>query len=70
MDESRPDNTPEYGVADLAGAIRRTLEGAFGRLRLRGQGARHLAQRFLVLVIVNQCEIAREFQAHALPLRH
>ena len=37
MDESRPDNTPEYGVADLAGAIRRTLEGAFGRLRLRGE---------------------------------
>ena len=37
MEESRPDNIPEYGVADLAGAIRRTLEGAFGRLRLRGE---------------------------------
>ena len=37
MDESRPNNIPEYGVADLAGAIRRTLEGAFGRLRLRGE---------------------------------
>ncbi|MBM3588021.1 MAG: exodeoxyribonuclease VII large subunit [Alphaproteobacteria bacterium] len=37
MDESRPHNIPEYGVADLAGAIRRMLEGAFGRVRLRGE---------------------------------
>ena len=30
-------NIPEYGVGDLGGAIRRTLEGAFGRIRVRGE---------------------------------
>lgn len=37
MEESRAGNVPEYGVSDLAGAIRRTLEGAFGRVRVRGE---------------------------------
>ena len=32
-----PSNIPEYSVADLSGAIRRTLEGAFGRIRVRGE---------------------------------
>jgi exodeoxyribonuclease VII large subunit len=31
------DNVPEYAVSELAGAIRRTLEGAFGRVRVRGE---------------------------------
>jgi exodeoxyribonuclease VII large subunit len=30
-------NIPDYSVSDLAGAIRRTLEGAFGRVRVRGE---------------------------------
>lgn len=30
-------NLPEYGVGELAGAIKRTLEGAFARVRVRGE---------------------------------
>jgi exodeoxyribonuclease VII large subunit len=30
-------NTPEFSVAELAGAVKRTLEGAFGRVRVRGE---------------------------------
>ena len=30
-------NIPEYTVGDLSGAVKRTLEGAFGRLRVRGE---------------------------------
>lgn len=30
-------NIPEYGVGELGGAIKRTLEGAFGRIRVRGE---------------------------------
>ena len=30
-------NVPEYSVGELSGAIRRTLEGAFGRVRVRGE---------------------------------
>lgn len=38
MDEThRPSNTPEYSVGELAGAVRRTLEGAFERVRVRGE---------------------------------
>ena len=37
MDTPAPSNVPEYAVAELAGAIRRTLEGAFGRVRVRGE---------------------------------
>jgi len=37
MDTPLPGNTPEYAVSELAGAIRRTLEGAFGRVRVRGE---------------------------------
>ena len=37
MDTPAATNIPEYAVSDLAGAIRRTLEGAFGRVRVRGE---------------------------------
>ena len=37
MDTPGPGNVPEYAVSELAGAIRRTLEGAFGRVRVRGE---------------------------------
>jgi exodeoxyribonuclease VII large subunit len=30
-------NTPEFSVAELAGAVKRMLEGAFGRVRVRGE---------------------------------
>ena len=37
MDTPAVSNIPDYSVSDLAGAIRRTLEGAFGRVRVRGE---------------------------------
>jgi exodeoxyribonuclease VII large subunit len=40
MDETTPPprtNIPEYSVTDLSGAIKRTLEGTFGRVRVRGE---------------------------------
>jgi exodeoxyribonuclease VII large subunit len=36
-DAERSDNLPEYSVSDLSSAIRRTLEGAYGYVRLRGE---------------------------------
>lgn len=38
-DQSRPavSNIPEYSVSDISGAIKRTLENAFGRVRIRGE---------------------------------
>jgi exodeoxyribonuclease VII large subunit len=30
-------NIPEYSVSEISGAIKRTLEGAFGRVRVRGE---------------------------------
>ncbi|MBV1830606.1 exodeoxyribonuclease VII large subunit [Komagataeibacter sp. AV436] len=30
-------NTPEFSVAEISGAIRRVLEGTFGRIRVRGE---------------------------------
>ncbi|NVN42046.1 exodeoxyribonuclease VII large subunit, partial [Ameyamaea chiangmaiensis] len=40
MDEqasSGPGNVPDYTVSEISGAIKRTLEGAFGRVRVRGE---------------------------------
>ncbi len=37
MDTPAATNIPDYAVSELAGAIRRTLEGAFGRVRVRGE---------------------------------
>ncbi len=36
MDE-RTNNIPEYTVSEISGAVKRTLEGAFGRVRVRGE---------------------------------
>ena len=36
-DAERNDNLPEYSVSELSSAIRRTLEGAYGYVRLRGE---------------------------------
>ena len=30
-------NVPEYTVSEIAGAVKRTLEGNFGRVRVRGE---------------------------------
>ena len=30
-------NVPEYTVSEISGAVKRTLEGAFGRIRVRGE---------------------------------
>src|SRR3954469_22478694 len=32
-----PSNIPEYSVSEISGAVKRTLEGAFGRVRVRGE---------------------------------
>ncbi|MFZ6763502.1 exodeoxyribonuclease VII large subunit [Pseudoroseomonas sp. WGS1072] len=42
MDTDAPDpaprgNTPEFTVSEISGAIKRTLEGEFGRVRVRGE---------------------------------
>ena len=37
MDTPAPTNVPEYTVAEISGAVKRTLEGAFGRVRVRGE---------------------------------
>ena len=43
MDTSSPKldspagNVPEFSVGEISGAVRRTLEGAFGRVRVRGE---------------------------------
>jgi exodeoxyribonuclease VII large subunit len=38
MDTQTPaSNVPEYTVSEIAGAVKRTLEGAFGRVRVRGE---------------------------------
>ena len=36
MDEPRT-NIPEFTVSEISGAVKRTLEGAFGRIRVRGE---------------------------------
>ena len=37
MDETRVTNIPEFSVSEISGAVKRTLEGAFGRVRVRGE---------------------------------
>jgi len=41
IDEQQPgQNTPEYTVSEISGEVKRTLEGAFGRIRVRGEVGR------------------------------
>lgn len=37
MNESLVQNVPEFSVSEVAHAVKRTLEGAFGRVRIRGE---------------------------------
>jgi len=34
------DNAPEFSVSEIAGAVKKTIEGAFGRVRVRGEVGR------------------------------
>ncbi|MGR3491935.1 MAG: exodeoxyribonuclease VII large subunit [Shimia sp.] len=41
LDDDAPGrNTPEYSVSELSGAVKRTIEGEFGRIRVRGEVGR------------------------------
>ncbi|MFK7752066.1 MAG: exodeoxyribonuclease VII large subunit [Sedimentitalea sp.] len=41
LDDPHPgQNLPEYSVSDLSGAVKRTLEGEFGRIRVKGEVGR------------------------------
>src|ERR1700742_2313289 len=37
MDDPAASNIPEFSVSEISGAVKRTLEGAFGRVRVRGE---------------------------------
>ena len=42
LDDTEPgdgpgSNTPEFTVGELTGAIKKTIEGSFGRVRVRGE---------------------------------
>ncbi|MEM0989238.1 MAG: exodeoxyribonuclease VII large subunit [Pseudomonadota bacterium] len=40
IDEEAPGNAPEFTVSELSGAVKRTVEGAFGHVRVRGEVGR------------------------------
>ena len=40
LDDTDTGNTPEFSVSDITGAVKRTLEGAFGRVRVKGEVGR------------------------------
>ena len=37
MPNDAPGNSPEYSVSEIAGALKRTVETAFGQVRVRGE---------------------------------
>ncbi|WP_420860789.1 exodeoxyribonuclease VII large subunit [Algirhabdus cladophorae] len=46
IDEPSPgQNTPEYSVSEISGAVKKALEGAFGRVRVRGEIGRVVQAR-------------------------
>ena len=46
FDDDKPEsNAPEFTVSDLTGAVKKTLEGAFGRVRVRGEIGRVVTAR-------------------------
>ena len=44
-DGPAPGNTPEFTVAEISGAVRRVIEGEFGRVRVRGEVGRVVVAR-------------------------
>ncbi len=46
IDDDEPGrNTPEYTVSEISGAVKRTIEGTFGRVRVRGEVGRCMLAR-------------------------
>lgn len=46
LDDAQPgQNTPEFTVSEISGAVKRTLEGEFGRVRVRGEVSRVIKAR-------------------------
>ncbi|MDW3222901.1 MAG: exodeoxyribonuclease VII large subunit [Paracoccaceae bacterium] len=46
IDDPAPgQNTPEFTVSEISGAVKRTLEGEFGRVRVRGEVSRVIKAR-------------------------
>ncbi|MGA9410569.1 MAG: exodeoxyribonuclease VII large subunit, partial [Roseobacter sp.] len=46
LDDPTPgQNTPEFTVSEISGAVKRTLEGEFGRVRVRGEVSRVIKAR-------------------------
>mgnify|MGYP000471743923 CR=1 FL=1 len=39
------ENAPEFSVSEISGALKRTIEGAFGRVRVRGEVGRVMLAR-------------------------
>lgn len=44
-DDTKGDNAPEFTVSELTGSVKKTLEGAFGRVRVRGEVGRVVLAR-------------------------
>jgi len=44
-DPSPGQNTPEFTVSEISGAVKKTIEGAFGRVRVRGEVGRVMLAR-------------------------
>jgi exodeoxyribonuclease VII large subunit len=40
FEDDRPGNVPEFTVSEISGAVKRVLEGEFGRVRVRGEVGR------------------------------
>lgn len=46
IDAANPgENAPEFSVSEISGALKRTIEGAFGRVRVRGEVGRVMLAR-------------------------
>ncbi len=45
IDNGPPSNAPEFSVSEISGAVKRVLEGEFGRIRVRGEVGRVMVAR-------------------------
>ena len=45
FDEPQATNAPEFTVSELTGSVKKTLEGTFGRVRVRGEVGRVMVAR-------------------------
>ena len=44
-EDPKGENAPEFTVSELTGSVKKTLEGAFGRVRVRGEVGRVVLAR-------------------------